>query len=80
MTVFGAISVTGMVAAMTIEEATGADIFRAYIERVLCPKPKPRDVVVGDAVAMDNLSSHKARGMRESIQSRGAELLYPPLS
>lgn len=76
MTILGAMSLSGMVATMTIEEATDADIFLAYIEQVLCPVLKPGDVVV-----MDNLSSHKVDGVRESIEKAGAELLYlPPYS
>ena len=35
----------------------------------------------GDVVVMDNLSSHKVDGVRESIEGCGAELLYlPPYS
>jgi transposase len=73
LTVLGAMSLRGMVATMTIEAATDADIFLAYVEQVLSPKLKPGDVVV-----MDNLSSHKVRGVRESIEKAGAELLYLP--
>jgi hypothetical protein len=37
--------------AMTIEEATDADIFLGYVEQVLCPT-----LAIGDVVVMDNLS------------------------
>jgi transposase len=73
MTILGAMSLDGMIATMTIEEATDADIFLAYVEHVLCPALKPGDVVV-----MDNLSSHKVRGVREWIENAGAEVLYLP--
>ncbi len=76
MTILGAMSLRGMVATMTIEEATDADIFLAYVEQVLCPALKP-----GNLVVMDNLSSHKVNGVRQAIQEAGAELLYlPPYS
>lgn len=76
MTVLGAMSTRGMLAAMTIEAATDADIFLAYLDRVLCPVLRQGDVVV-----MDNLSSHKVPGVRERIEAAGAELLYlPPYS
>jgi transposase len=76
MTILGAMSMRGMIATMTIEEATDADIFLAYVEQVLCPKLKPGDVVV-----MDNLSSHKVSGVRQLIENAGAEVLYlPPYS
>lgn len=76
LTVLGAMSLRGMIATMTIEEATDADIFLAYVEQVLVPVLTPGDVVV-----MDNLSSHKVDGVREAIETAGAELLYlPPYS
>jgi len=73
LTVLGAMSTRGMVAAMTIEEPTDGDIFLAYLQQVLAPALRPGDVVV-----MDNLSSHKAEGVRESIEAAGAKLLYLP--
>ena len=61
---------------MTIEAPTDGEIFLAYLEQVLGPQLQPGDVVV-----MDNLAAHKVAGVRESIQGRGAELLYlPPYS
>jgi transposase len=76
MTILGAMSLGGMIATMTIEAATDAEIFLAYVEKVLCPALK-----AGDVVVMDNLSSHKVNGVRKLIQAAGAELLYlPPYS
>ena len=76
LTILGALSTRGMIATMTIEEATDGDIFLAYIEHVLCPALRPGDVVV-----MDNLSSHKVTGVRQLIEEAGAEVLYlPPYS
>ena len=76
LTILGAMSSRGMIAAMSIEEPTDTDIFLAYLDHVLCPKLRSGDVVV-----MDNLSAHKAQGVRERIAAAGAELLYlPPYS
>jgi transposase len=76
LTMLGAMSSRGMLAMMTIEEATDTDIFLACLDHVLCPKLKPGDVVV-----IDNLSSHKVDGVRQRIEQCGAELLYlPPYS
>lgn len=76
LTVLGAMSLGGMIATMTVEAATDAEIFLAYLDHVLCPALKPGDVVV-----MDNLSSHKVAGVRERIETVGAECLYlPPYS
>jgi transposase len=76
LTILGAMSTRGMIAAMTVEAATDREIFLAYLDKVLCPKLQPGDVVV-----MDNLSSHKVTGVRQRIEAVGAMLLYlPPYS
>lgn len=76
LAVLGAMSIRGIVAAMTIEEPADTDIFLAYLDRCLCPQLRPGNVVV-----MDTLSSHKAQAVRQSIEARGAQLLYlPPYS
>lgn len=76
LTILGAISTRGMMAAMTVEAATDREIFLTYLDQVLCPKLRPGDVLV-----MDNLSSHKVKGVRERIEAAGAQLLYlPPYS
>jgi transposase len=76
LTILGAISMRGMVATMTIPEATDREIFLAYLDHVLCPK-----LSAGDVVVMDNLSSHKVSGVRERIEAAGADVLYlPPYS
>jgi transposase len=76
LTVLGAVRLSGWVATMTIEAATDGDVFCAYIEQVLCPQLRSGDVVV-----MDNLSAHKADGVRALIEGAGAELRYlPPYS
>ena len=63
MTILGAMSLRGIIASMTIEEATDGDIFLAYVEHILCPALKHGDVVV-----MDNLSSHKIKGVQRLIE------------
>jgi hypothetical protein len=76
LTILGALSTRGMIAAMTIEEATDGDIFLAYLDHCLCPQLR-----AGDVVVMDNLSSHKIAGVEQRIEKCGAELLYlPPYS
>ena len=50
--------------------------FLAYVRLVLVPTLRP-----GDLVVLDNLSSHKAAGVREAIEQAGARLMYlPPYS
>ena len=69
MTILGAMSLRGIIASMTIEEATDGDIFLAYVEHILCPALKPGDVVV-----MDNLSSHKIKGVQRLIEKAWSKL------
>ena len=59
-----------------VDGAVNADIFEAFVERVLVPQLREGDVVV-----MDNLSSHKRARTRELIEQAGAELRFlPPYS
>ncbi len=61
---------------MAITGATDAEVFEAYLERVLLPHLRPGRIVV-----MDNLSAHKAQRVRELIEGAGCEVLYlPPYS
>lgn len=65
-----------MTAPMVLDGTMNGDAFRAYVEQVLAPTLSPGDIVI-----MDNLPAHKAAGVREAIQARGAELRYlPPYS
>ena len=49
---------------------------RTYVREILTPQLRPGDVVV-----MDNLTPHKASGVREAIEAAGATLRYlPPYS
>jgi transposase len=47
--------------------------FLAYVERCLAPTLRPKDIVM-----IDNLPAHKAVGVREAIEARGATLRYLP--
>lgn len=75
-TMISAIRTGGVVTAMVTEGATDATVFRGFVEHFLVPVLRR-----GDIVAMDNLSSHKVSGVREAIESVGAQLWYlPPYS
>ena len=73
LTVLGALTAEGLLAAMTVESPTDGEVFLAYLEQVLCPRLQPGQIVV-----MDNLAAHKVEGVRERIESVGAQLLYLP--
>ena len=76
VTVIGSLSCFGLDAVMTVEGATDAAVFRAYVSQVLAPTLRSGDVVV-----MDNLGAHKVQGIEAAITARGAELIYlPPYS
>jgi transposase len=76
VTILGSLSCHGLEAVMTVEGATDADVFRAYVTHVLVPGLQPNDIVV-----MDNLSAHKVSGIETAIQEAGATLLFlPPYS
>lgn len=77
-TLLSAIRLDGVIrnATVIIDGPMNSETFLAYTEQCLVPALKPDDVVV-----MDNLSSHKAVGVREAIESVGADLWYlPPYS
>jgi transposase len=75
-TMISAIRTGGVVTAMVTEGATDATVFRGFVEHFLLPVLRRGDIVV-----MDNLSSHKVSGVREAIESVGAQLWYlPPYS
>jgi transposase len=76
VTMLAALSLQGVGAVMTVDGATDAAVFHAYVEHVLCPT-----LVPGDVVIMDNLRAHKVAGIRERIEACGARLIYlPPYS
>ena len=76
VTMLAALSLQGVGAVMTVDGATDAAVFHAYVEHVLCPT-----LVPGDVVIMDNLRAHKVAGTRERIEACGARLIYlPPYS
>ena len=76
LTVLGALTVEGVVAAMGIEAATGTAVFLAFLDQVLIPtlvRTKPDAVVV-----MDDLSAHKVAAVRARLERAGLRLLYLP--
>lgn len=65
-----------LTAPMVVDGPMNGRVFREYVRQVLSPTLEPGDIVV-----MDNLSSHKAAGVREAIEAAGAMLVYlPPYS
>ena len=76
LTVLGALSCDGVLAAMSIEAATSTPVFLAYLEQVLVPelkRVKPDAVVV-----MDNLRPHKSGAVGRVLAGAGVGLIYLP--
>jgi transposase len=58
---------------MTVEGATDALAFEAYVEQVLAPSLREGQVVV-----LDGLGAHRTQKVRELIEERGADLVLLP--
>jgi transposase len=75
-TMISAIGLRGAFAPAVFDGPSDREVFGAYVRQVLVPALRPGDIVI-----MDNLSSHKAAGIREAVESVGASVLYlPPYS
>lgn len=76
VTMLGALSLEGLVAAMTVEGFTDGAVFLAFLREVLVPQLQP-----GQILLMDNLKAHKVAGVAAACAAAGVQLLYlPPYS
>ena len=67
------IRLDGTTACMTVNGATDAEVFRAYVEHVLVPTLRR-----GDLVIMDNLTPHKSEQTLDLIRAAGAQVRFLP--
>jgi transposase len=66
----------GVTAPFMLDGAMDGPHFLAYVEQILAPTLKKRDIVF-----MDNVSTHLVNGVEEAIEARGARVFYlPPYS
>lgn len=76
ITMPGARGLQAIQAGMSVDGATEAEVFRAYVTRVLGPTRAPED-----SVGLDNLSAHKATGVQQApVRRRMQRLFWPPYS
>ena len=76
ITMLGALSLTGLVAAMTVDGFTDGEVFLTFLREVLVPQLRPGQVLI-----MDNLKAHKVAGVAAACAAAGVRLLYlPPYS
>jgi transposase len=75
-TVVSSLRLDGTTETLLFEGALNGEMFTQYVKECLAPTLKEGDIVI-----MDNLSSHKVKGIRELIEERGARVKYlPPYS
>jgi transposase len=73
-TLMAAITLEGaMGEAMTVEGATDAQAFEAYVEHFLAPSLEEGQVVV-----LDGLGAHRTQKITDLIEARGADLVFLP--
>ena len=76
VTVPGALGAEGIVGAMSVEAATSAAVFHAYLDQVLLPelrRSRPDAVLV-----VDDLPAHKASRVRALLDTSGFAYRYLP--
>ncbi len=73
-TLIAAITLEGaMGESMTVEGATDAETFEAYVEHFLGPSLRRGQVVV-----LDGLGAHRTQKVTELVEARGADLVFLP--
>ena len=73
LTLVAALRINGLTAPYVIDGAMDGPSFLAYVEQVLAPTLRKRDIVL-----MDNLRTHKIDGVRQAIEAVGAKVRYLP--
>ena len=76
LTIIGALSTEGIVAAMSVDAALNAALFQIYLDKLLVPelrRHKPDAVLV-----MDNLRPHHAKAVARTLARAHLGLLYLP--
>jgi transposase len=73
LTFLAALRCDGLTAPFVLDGPVNRLSFEAYVEHILVPALRPRDIVV-----MDNLNSHKGEAVRRMIRKAGAHLLFLP--
>lgn len=71
VSVLGAISISKVLAVMTIDDSMDAAAFKVYVSKCLVPQ-----LWKGAVVVMDNLPAHKGAAIAPLIEAVGATVLY----
>lgn len=74
--VLSSIRLNGDMVPLVFEGALNGELFKEYVSQCLVPTLHDGDIVI-----MDNLTSHKVKGVTELITAAGASVVYlPPYS
>ncbi len=73
MTFIAALHHSGIAAPCLFDGPINGEVFLAWVRQSLVPTLRPGQIVV-----MDNLGSHKGKGVRRAIREAGAKLLFLP--
>lgn len=71
VSVIGAVTVSKVLAVMTMDDSMNGAAFEVYVEKFLVPQLWPGAVVV-----MDNLPAHKVKAIAPLIKAIGATIVY----
>lgn len=71
VSVIGAISISNVLAVMTLEDSVNGAAFEVFIRECLAPQ-----LWKGAVVVMDNLPAHKVKAIVPLIEATGAKVMY----
>jgi transposase len=74
VSVMGALGVEGFVAPLSFKGTLNGELFGFYVEQVLAPVMK-----AGDVLVLDNLSSHKVKGVLDPLYKKGVFVVFLPV-
>jgi transposase len=71
--ILSSVRLSGELVPVIFEGSVNGEFFKEYVSKFLVPTLQEGDIVI-----MDNLSSHKVKGVAELIQAAGADVVYLP--
>jgi transposase len=74
--IISGVSCDGVIAPMVFKGTLNAEVFKTYVAKFLV-----KEMNKGDVLVLDNLSSHKVKGVVDPLIEKGVKILYlPPYS
>jgi len=71
--ILSSVRLDGTVVPLVFEGALNGELFLGYVRQFFAPTLQKDNIVI-----MDNLSSHKVKGVEEAIEAKGAFVVYLP--